>query len=98
MTENQKLIGMLNDGLIEVEDLPPGFLHRPRKHRKPRPPSLAVALNRAKAKGMVLTVEPSGAMTFKNIDKAIDHQGNGAATNEWDEVYDDGAAKTAIRK
>jgi hypothetical protein len=85
MTENEKLCAMYAEGLIEREDVPPSCWHKPRK-RKPKTPSLVSAIRKAKAEGMVLTVEPSGAMTFKSIDKVTDHQGNGAILNADDEL------------
>jgi hypothetical protein len=78
MIENEKLCAMYADGLIEREDVPDSCWRKPRRY-KPKTPSLARAIKKAKAEGMVLTVEPSGAMTFKSIDKVTDHQGNGAS-------------------
>jgi hypothetical protein len=84
MTENEKLCAMYADGLIEREDVPPELWHRPRKHRKPRPPSLAIALKQAKAKGMDLTVAPDGSMMFKKSQPEIIGT---MEKNEWDQEY-----------
>lgn len=63
-TEKQ-LCAMFADGLIERHGVPPSCWH---KQRKPKPLSLAIAIRKAKTKGMDLTVAPDGSMTFKNVD------------------------------
>ncbi len=87
MTENQFLCAMFAEGLIEREDVPLSCWHKP---RKPKPPSLLRAIKLAKTKGMVLTVDPSGSMTFKTsseFDDDVTKSGaNGANANEWDRI------------
>jgi hypothetical protein len=82
MTKNEKLFAMFIDGLIEREEVPPSCWRKPRKHRKPKPPSLASAIKKAKAEGMDVTIAPDGSMTFKSVghDTVMPLQGNGALT------------------
>lgn len=66
MIENQILCAMYDEGLLERADIPPELWHKRRK-RKPRPPTLGVALRKAKAKGWDVTIASDGSVTFKNI-------------------------------
>jgi hypothetical protein len=77
MTKNEKLLcAMFADGLIEREDVPPECWHKPRKHRKPKPPSLDRAIKKAKAEGMDVTFTPDGAVTFKASSNTTSFEGS----------------------
>jgi len=83
MTENEKLCAMFADGLIEREDVPSSCWHKPRKHRRPKPPSLDRAIKKAKAEGMDVTFAPDGAVTFKKSITDNISNGQDSELDQW---------------